>query len=107
MSHHHVVATGLQLSTKYYYVVGDAAGGFSAVNSFTTAAGVDTTAFSVVSMGPHTTLLPGQFTCQMFRARVRVSFPAHLTPYNFTLLLTFTLQWSETRITTRSCSLPL
>ena len=67
MYHHHVLLTDLQLSTTYYYAVGDSAGGFSAVNSFTTAAGTGTTSFTIVgaTLG---------FVCGM-RAYYRLTLP--------------------------------
>jgi hypothetical protein len=46
--HHTVVITGLAQSTTYYYSVGDSAGGFSDVFSFTTAKGQSHNSFSVV-----------------------------------------------------------
>ena len=49
--HHHVTLADLKTSTTYYYVAGDATGGFSEVNSFTTAAGEDVKSFKVAMFG--------------------------------------------------------
>ena len=51
-THHHVVITNLKIATRYYYKVGDSAGGFSGVLSFVSSPDATVPSFSVVRAHP-------------------------------------------------------
>lgn len=77
--HHTVVIKGLAARTKYYYQCGDAAGGFSATQSVSTArAAGDATPFTVGIVGDMGTINGGASTAGMIGRAAETEFTLHI-----------------------------
>jgi phosphodiesterase/alkaline phosphatase D-like protein len=77
--HHTVVVKGLAARTKYYYQCGDAAGGFSATQSVSTArAAGDATPFTVGIVGDMGTINGGPSTAGMIGRAAETEFTLHI-----------------------------